>query len=121
DLTKEARASNISFYPIAIWNPTPVSPVEMLVRRSPSGMAPPAGFQVPVRTSPRFAETLFDLAKATSVFAVPPMGNVTQGLSRIAGDVGSHYMLGYYTNNTKWDGKLRSIRVRLKPTGTEIH
>jgi hypothetical protein len=48
------------------------------------------------------------------------MGNVAAGLGRIAGDVGSHYLLGYYTNNTKWDGKLRSIRVRLKRTGVEI-
>jgi VWFA-related protein len=120
DLTKEARASNISFYPIAIWNPTPVTATEIFMRGAPRDAAPPAGFRMPVRTSPRFAETLFDLAKATSGFAVPPMGNVTEGLSRIAGDVGSHYMLGYYTNNTKWDGKLRSIRVRLKRTGTEI-
>jgi VWFA-related protein len=118
DLTKDARASNISFYPIAIWNPTPVLPAEVISRKT--GLPPPVGMQMPVRTSPRFAETLFDLAKATSGFAVAPMGNVTEGLSRIAGDVGSHYMLGYYTNNSKWDGKLRSIRVHLKRTGVEI-
>jgi VWFA-related protein len=118
DLTKDARASNISFYPIAVWNSSPVQPAEAISRRT--GMPLPPGMQMPVRTSPRFAETLFDLAKATSGFAVPPMGNVTEGLSRIAGDVGSHYMLGYYTNNTRWDGKLRSIRVHLKRTGAEI-
>jgi len=48
------------------------------------------------------------------------MGNVKDGLGHIAGDVGSHYLLGYYTSNTKWDGKLRAIRVRLKRTGAEI-
>ena len=114
DLTKEARASNISFYPIAIWNPNPVVPAAI-----PGSQSPPR-LPIPVRTSPQFAETLVDLAKATSGFAVPPLGNVRDGLNRIAADVGSHYMLGYYTNNTKWDGKLRSIRVRLKKSGAEI-
>ena len=110
DLTKEARASNISFYPIAVWSPVPLQPAAFTAR----------GVQPPIRSSPRFADTLVDLAKATSGFAVLPKGNVGEGLSRIAADVGSHYMLGYYTSNTKWDGKLRSIRVRLKRTGAEI-
>ena len=110
ELTKEARASNISFYPIAVWNSAPVQPAAFVAR----------GVQMPMRTSPGFADTLVDLAKATSGFAVLPKGNVGEGLNRIAADVGSHYMLGYYTSNTKWDGKLRSIRVRLKRTGAEI-
>ena len=114
ELTKEARASNISFYPIAVWNPNPVVPAAI-----PGSRMPPP-LPIPVRTSPRFAETLVDLAKSTNGFAVPPMGDVSTGLNRIAGDVGSHYLLGYYTSNNKWDGKLRSIRVRLKRTGAEI-
>ena len=36
------------------------------------------------------------------------------------GDTGSHYLLGYYTTNPKRDGKMRSIKVRLKGTGAEI-
>jgi hypothetical protein len=65
-------------------------------------------------------DSLIALARETSGFIVPPLGDVRKGLSRIAGDVGSHYLLGYYTTNTAADGKTRSIRVRLKRTGAEI-
>jgi VWFA-related protein len=114
DLTKEARASNIAFYPIAVANSNPVMPVALsapVVPFRPASMRP---------APPRFADTLIDLAKATNGFAVLPRGDVRDGLGRIADDVGSHYLLAYYTNNAKWDGKLRSIRVRLKRSGAEI-
>ena len=26
------------------------------------------------------------------------------GMAKIAADLSSHYVLGYYTNNTRWDG-----------------
>src|SRR5262245_58978298 len=70
DLTKDARASNIAFYPIAVWTPPPVRPPESIARRP--GMRQ-RGFQRPVRPRPRFAETLVDLAKPPPGFAVPPM------------------------------------------------
>jgi hypothetical protein len=63
---------------------------------------------------------MLGLAKDTSGFAVPALGDVSEGLRRIAADVGTHYLLGYYTTNTKWDGKVRTIRVRLRRTGAEI-
>jgi hypothetical protein len=110
ELTRSARAANISFYPIGVWNPNPVLPVEMLARGVRPPLQPPAAL----------VDSLVSLAKDTGGFLVPPMGDVSSGLSRIAGDVGTHYLLGYYTTNTKWDGKLRSIRVQLKRTGAEI-
>ena len=39
-------------------------------------------------------------------------------MTRIANDLQAYYVLGYYTTNTKWDGEVRSIKVRLKPKRT---
>jgi VWFA-related protein len=110
ELTRSARASNISFYPIEIWNPHPALPPELVAQ----------GFRWPERPPAQLVESMLTLAKDTDGFAVPPLGDISAGLKRIAADVGTHYLLGYYTNNTRWDGKVRSIRVRLKRTGTEI-
>ena len=33
---------------------------------------------------------------------------------RIADDMAAYYVLGYYTTNTRFDGGLRKITVRLK-------
>src|SRR5262245_49191233 len=110
ELTRSARGANVSFYPVSIWNPNPVLPPELRAR----------GITVPTRPPAQLVDSMVSLAKDTSGFLVPPLGDLSQGLARIAGDVGTHYLLGYYTTNTKWDGKLRSIRVRLKRTGAEI-
>ena len=66
----------------------------------------------------RASESLGELAKDTGGVMTKP-GEVTDGLRRITADTGSHYLLGYYTTNPKRDGKMRSIKVKLK-TGAEI-
>jgi VWFA-related protein len=109
ELTRDARGSNVAFYPITVWNPAPVLTPALAAR----------GVRLPMRSA-MMAESMVSLAKDTSGFFVPPAGDIAAALGRIAGDVGSHYLLGYYTTNTKSDGKLRSIRVRLKRSGAEI-
>ena len=109
-LTRSARAANVSFYPVSVWNPNPTIPAALAAR----------GFRAQPRPPAALVDSMLSLARDTSGFAVPPLGDVAEGLKRIAGDVGTHYLLGYYTTNTKWDGKVRSIRVRLKRSGAEI-
>ena len=41
-------------------------------------------------------------------------------MAKIAADLSSHYVLGYYTNNTRWDGGARKLTVKLKSTGKAI-
>ena len=41
--------------------------------------------------------------------------NIGGSLKRIVDDLSSYYLLGYYSTNTKLDGKFRSISVRVKP------
>jgi hypothetical protein len=54
------------------------------------------------------------LAEQTDGIAVLATNDLRAGLGRVADDLSSHYVLGYYTNNTRWDGQPRKLTVRLK-------
>ena len=60
------------------------------------------------------------LADQTDGIAVLASNDLRSGLTKIAEDLSSHYVLGYYTNNTKWDGRPRKLTVRLKGTGQAV-
>lgn len=60
------------------------------------------------------------LADETDGIAVVNMNDIKAGLKKIANDMPAYYLLGYYTSNTKWDGRRREIKVRLKSTGKTI-
>lgn len=60
------------------------------------------------------------LADETDGIAVVNMNDIKSGLKKIANDMPAYYLLGYYTSNTKWDGKQREIKVKLKSTGKTI-
>lgn len=112
-LTTSARAANVTFYPIRM----PPLFVDFLRTSMPTdarrGPPPPS--------MPRTVEdNLGDLAKKTNGFPVATGDGLAKGLHRISQDVGAHYLLGYYTTNDNWDGKIRKITVRLKPKGTQI-
>lgn len=104
DLLRDARASNVAFYP--------VSPLGLpTIPFKPEGGADLEAFR---RMNTR-ADTLKSLASETDGVAIINTNEFTAGLRRIAADMQAYYVLGYYTNNTKWDGGVRSIKVRLKP------
>ena len=115
ELTRLARASNVAFYPVPLLSMS-TAPLRVPgFSVGPSGRGFGGGSALEVATS----EPLGDLANDTGGAVTNP-GDVTGGLRRITGDTGSHYLLGYYTTNPKRDGKMRSIKVRLKRTGAEI-
>jgi VWFA-related protein len=60
------------------------------------------------------------LAEQTDGLAVLGTNDLRAGLGKVADDLSSHYVLGYYTNNTRWDGRLRKLTVRLKATGRTV-
>lgn len=60
------------------------------------------------------------MATQTGGIPVVNMNDIKAGLQKIAHDMPAYYLLGYYTTNTKWDGKLREIKVKLKSTGKTI-
>ncbi len=61
-----------------------------------------------------------NLASATDGIAVMNSNDLDAGLRRIADDLSSYYLLGYYSTNAKLDGRFRTITVRVKRPGVEI-
>jgi VWFA-related protein len=109
-LVTSARASNVAFYPVAI-------PL-LLPPRMPGGRA---GFEfASMPRSSLLPDTLVGLAGGTDGFVVSADKDARGGLARVVNDAAPHYLLGYYTTNTKWDGRVRSIKITLKKTGAPI-
>lgn len=104
DLLKNARQANVSFYPIS---PKGLQGIEF----TRDGHADLQG----LRQGQRAADSLLTLADNTDGLAIVNTNDLRGGLTRIANDLQAYYVLGYYTTNRKWDGAVRSIKVRLKP------
>lgn len=104
DLLAMARQANVAFYPVA---PDGLQGVPFTER---GGVAMDEFRRQQERTS-----TLQTLADQTDGVAIVNTNDLRGGMRRIADDLQAYYVLGYYTTNTKWDGGVRSIKVRLKP------
>ena len=109
DLLKAARQGNVAFYP--------VSPLGLqTVPFKPTGGADLSAYYAMQRS----ADSLLTLASETDGIAVVNTNDLTGGMRRVANDVNAYYVLGYYTTNTKWDGGIRSIKVKVKPKRNTI-
>lgn len=60
------------------------------------------------------------LAENTDGLAVLNSNDLDRGFERIASDMSSYYLLGYYASNTKPDGRFREIAVRVKQPGVAV-
>jgi len=60
------------------------------------------------------------LAENTDGLAILNTNDLDKGLNRIADDMASYYLLGYYASNTKPDGRFRAITVRVKQPGIDV-
>ncbi|HEY4084376.1 MAG TPA: VWA domain-containing protein [Bryobacteraceae bacterium] len=58
-------------------------------------------------------ETLSTLASDTGGRLFAEDNNLTSGLEQARDDIGSYYILGYYSTNSKLDGKYRTVSVKL--------
>jgi VWFA-related protein len=94
----EARRANVAFYPI-----------------TPSGLQAANLWDRPILEAEN--NDLRLLAQETGGIAVVDSNDLDAGMRRIADDMQAYYVLGYYTTNTKFDGKIRKISVRLKANG----
>ncbi len=65
-------------------------------------------------------ESLRTLADNTDGLAVVDTNDLDKGFQRIVDDMTSYYLLGYYSTNTKLDGKVRKIKVRVKRNGVDV-
>ncbi|MEZ5317041.1 MAG: VWA domain-containing protein [Vicinamibacterales bacterium] len=83
----------------------------------PSGMSVLDGGFDYVR---RFYEWPRALADNTGGESILAAAEGEQILQRVARDLSSYYLLGYYSTNGSFDGKYRRIQVRVKPEGVSI-
>jgi VWFA-related protein len=65
-------------------------------------------------------DVLQTLAVDTDGLAIVDSNDLDKGARRIVDDLSSYYLLGYYSRNTKLDGKFRSIKVRVKRPGVHM-
>ena len=65
-------------------------------------------------------ETMREMARETGGRAYVNQNEIKDGVSRAFEDSAAVYTLGYYSENKKYDGKYRQVRVKLNQPGTEI-
>ncbi len=111
-LLPDANRNNASFYPI--------DPRGLVVFESPIGPAPPPPPDVDFANVRNRLESLHELALNTDGIAVVNSNDLDAGLRKVADDLTSYYLLGYYSTNTTLDGRFRQIKVRVKRPGVDV-
>jgi hypothetical protein len=65
-------------------------------------------------------ETMREIAAETGGKAYVNQNEISVGVGLAMADVSASYTLGYYPEDKKWDGKYRSIKVKVDRDGTEV-
>jgi VWFA-related protein len=107
-----ANRNNASFYPI--------DPRGLAVFDSEIGPERPPTLTVDRANLNNRIDSLRTLAENTDGIASVGNNDLDRGLKRIADDLSSYYLLGYYSTNTKLDGQFRKISVKVNQPGVEI-
>lgn len=111
-LLQRANRANVSFYPVDARG--------LVVFDEPIGpRRPPPPSVDAARLSSR-QEALRTLALNTDGFAILNTNATDKALERVVQDTGAYYLLGYYSTNTKLDGRFRRLSVRVKRPGLEV-
>jgi VWFA-related protein len=112
DLFGEANRANVSFYPIDSRG--------LPAFDTPIGPDPPLGPAEDYAQLKSRHEALHTLALNTDGIALMNSNDLRKQIRRIADDLTSYYLLGYYSTNSKLDGRFRNIKVRAKRPGVEV-
>jgi VWFA-related protein len=110
DIFGEANRANVSFYTI---DPRGLPGFDTSI----DAPLPPAADFAQLRAR---HEALRMLSINTDGLALLDSNDLKAQMRRIADDLTSYYLMGYYSTNTKLDGKFRSIKVRSKRPGVEV-
>lgn len=111
-LLQRANRANVSFYPIDARG--------LVVFDEPLGPSRPAPPFVDAERLRGRQTALRTLAENTDGFAVINTNDVTGALERMVADTSSYYLLGYYSTNTKLDGRFRKLTVRVKRPNAQV-
>jgi len=112
EITDEANRGNVTFYPVYARG--------LVAFDAPIGPDKPPSIrddQANLRVKQDGLRFLADNTDGTSIINT---NNVDGMLQRIVDDVSSYYLFGYYSTNTKLDGRFRNITVRVKRQGVKV-
>ena len=110
-VTEEANRGNVTFYPVFARGLI-ATDVDASSQRGP-GPADTAN----LRTR---QDSLRTLADGTDGVSVINTNNIDGALKRITDDLSQYYLLGYYSTNTRLDGRFRSVSVRVSRPGVRV-
>jgi VWFA-related protein len=96
DAIRLAREANVTYYSIR-----------------PVGLAAPASVGG-MRAETAMSDSIRELSDNTDGIAIVNTNDLTGAARKVADDLTASYILGYYSTNTKADGRVRKITVRLK-------
>jgi VWFA-related protein len=109
-ILQRANRANVSFYPVDARG--------LLTFDSP--MSAPQPLAVDSANLRARVESLRTLAADTDGVAIVDTSAIARDLDRMVADTGVYYLLGYYSTNTKLDGKFRRLKVRLRKPGMDV-
>jgi VWFA-related protein len=112
DIEDAANRANVTFYPVYAQGLTPFD--------APIGPERPPPPSIDRANLSARQNSLRELAENTDGTAVIGTNDIEGGLRRIAADLSSYYLLGYYSTNTKLDGRFRNIAVKVKRPGVQV-
>jgi VWFA-related protein len=95
ELLRRARQSNVSFYPLDVGG----------LHVNPIG---------------RNRETLLELAENTDGMAIVDTNDLAGGVRKITDSLSGYYLLGYYSSNSRADGRYRDIRVEVRTPEVDV-
>ncbi len=116
EILQRANRSNVSFYPVDARG--------LVVFDTPIG-GPGINQPLPPSVDDARLRQRYDglrmMADQTDGVAILSSTNaVGAALQRVFADVGSYYLMSYYSTNTKLDGRFRRIGVRVKREGLDV-
>jgi VWFA-related protein len=112
EITDDANRGNVTFYPVYARG--------LVAFDSDIGPNPPPPIredQANLRVKQDGLRFLADNTDGTSIINT---NNIDGMLQRIVDDLSSYYLFGYYSTNTKLDGRFRNITVRVNRPGAKV-
>jgi VWFA-related protein len=112
EITDDANRGNVTFYPVYARG--------LVAFDAPVGPEKPPPIredQANLRVKQDGLRFLADNTDGTSIINT---NHIDGMLQRIVDDLSSYYLFGYYSTNTKLDGRFRNITVRVKRPGVKV-
>jgi len=121
ELIDFSNRNNVTFYPISPNGlQTLDTPINQEVYANPNAAPGDTILLQELNRSRDRSSSARTLAENTDGIAVVDTNNLRDGLKQIVDDQSAYYLLGYYSTNTKTDGKYRRIEVKLKQPGIKV-